>query len=181
MKAGTIHTVHRTSQCKAAHIIKITFGAPAMNAEMGQPRRERGESEHEPPETEFNAHQPAQDVEMHVNIDFPRLEIEAEDNEEAPTPIAVWQELVEADGPIGVNEDLMAKTRICRNSDDFGDESRRVPVDPQALNPAQDARSLYEDIRIQLVHDFILNNKLSTDAGDKLLDLWTQVSKYLKD
>ncbi len=150
-----------------------------MNAEMGQPRIDRGVSANEPAIPVQNAHEPDPDVEMHVNGDLPDLEIEAEDNEEAPTPIAVWQELVEQDGPIGVTEDLMAKTRICRNSDDFGDESRRVPVDLEAVNPAQDARSLYEDIRIQLVHDFIINNKLSTDAGDQLLDLWTQVNRVI--
>jgi hypothetical protein len=174
-----MHANHRFSLCKSAQFQKITFGAPAVNAEMGQPRIDRGVSANEPAIPVQNAHEPDPDVEMHVNGDLPDLEIEAEDNEEAPTPIAVWQELVEQDGPIGVTEDLMAKTRICRNSDDFGDESRRVPVDLEAVNPAQDARSLYEDIRIQLVHDFIINNKLSTDAGDQLLDLWTQVNRVI--
>jgi hypothetical protein len=170
-----MHQNQRFSHCKAANIKQVTFGAPAVNAEMGQPRRGRRESEDVPAAAE---HEHLPDVPMHVN-DFPALEIEAEDNEEVPTPIAVWQELVELDGPLGVTEDLMAKTRICRNSDDFGDESRRVPVDPERLDLGSHSSSMYEDIRIQLVHDFIINNKLSTDAGDQLLDLWTQVNLAL--
>ncbi len=142
MKAGAIHTIQHNLQCKAAQITK-TFGAPTVNAEMGQPRQERGESEHEPATAALNAREPDQDIEMQVNRDFPCLEIEAEDNEEAPTPIAVWQELVEEDCPIGVNEDLMAKTRICQNSYDFCDESRWVPVDLEANNLGQDTRSIY--------------------------------------
>jgi hypothetical protein len=169
-----MHQKRRFSPCVTAKIIKVTFAAPAVNAEMGQPRRERAESEVEPVSAALAVLEPEQDIEMHVDA-VPELEIEGEDNEEAPTPIAVWQELVEQDGPIGVTEDLMAKTRICRNSDDLGDESRRIPVDPERIDLGQDSCSIYEDIRIQLVHDFIINNKLSSDSGDQLLDLWTKV------
>ncbi len=42
---------------------------------------------------------PDPDIEMHVE-DVAVLEIEAEDNKEAPTHIAVWLELVEYDEPI---------------------------------------------------------------------------------
>ncbi len=65
------------------------------------------------------------------------MENEAEDNEEAPTPIAVWQELMEQGSPIGVTEDLMARTLICQNSYDFGDESLLVPVDLEAADLGQ--------------------------------------------
>ena len=97
-----MHANQRNSLCKSAQFQKITFGAPAVNAEMGQPRIDRGVSANEPAIPVQNAHEPDPDVEMHVNGDLPDLEIEAEDNEEAPTPIAVWQELVEQDGLIGV-------------------------------------------------------------------------------
>ncbi len=55
------------------------------------------------------------------------MEIDAEDKDQHPTPIAVWSELCEQDGSVGIDADLMHKIRICKNTDDHGDVSRRIP------------------------------------------------------
>ena len=169
-----MHQKHRFSKCKQAKTKEVSFGAPAVNSEMGRARIDTSNSPDNSDNEQIVEQEAEADMEMHVE-DITELAIEAEDNEEAPTPIAVWQELMEVDEPAGVNEELMAKIRICKNSDDFGDESRRKAIDLDNQNPVIDASSAYEDIRIQLVHDFIINNRLSTDAGDKLLELWTKV------
>jgi hypothetical protein len=55
------------------------------------------------------------------------MEIEGEEDDNHPTPIAVWSELIEQDGSVGIDSDLMDKIRKCENPDDNGDASRRVP------------------------------------------------------
>ena len=62
-----------------------------------------------------------------VIIEDVTMELEDEDIDPHPTPIAVWQELVEKDGSVGVDADLLWKSRRCQIPGDEGDESRRIP------------------------------------------------------
>ena len=39
---------------------------------------------------------------------------------------------------------------------------------------------MYEHPELQTIHEYILKNKLSTDASNDLLDLWTLVRKINK-
>jgi hypothetical protein len=51
----------------------------------------------------------------------------------------------------------------------------KVPIQVQ---PPLEASSVYEDINLHHVHDYILNNGLSVAQGDTLLELWSQVRIY---
>ena len=63
-----------------------------------------------------------------MDVEQPDLmEIDGEEDDNFPTPIAVWSELCEQDGSVGLDADLMHKIRNCKVPDDHGDVSRRIP------------------------------------------------------
>jgi hypothetical protein len=82
--------------------------------------------EHAIPAEEIQAvDQPMADEEVH--IEDVNMEIEGEEDDSEPTPIAVWNELMEQDESIGLTQDLLHKIRKCKVPNDGGDASRRTP------------------------------------------------------
>jgi hypothetical protein len=82
--------------------------------------------EHAIPAEEIRAaDQPMADEE--VLIEDVNMEIEGEEDESEPTPIAVWNELMEQDESVGITQDLLHKIRRCKVPNDGGDTSRRTP------------------------------------------------------
>jgi hypothetical protein len=50
-----------------------------------------------------------------------------------------------------------------------------IAVVPENVENTPSVADLYEDISLQQVHSYIIENKLSVEQGDALLALWTKV------
>ncbi len=58
---------------------------------------------------------------------YAAMEIDGDEEDTNPSPIALWAELCEQDHSSCIDADFMAKIRLCSNQDDGGDASRRIP------------------------------------------------------
>ncbi len=61
------------------------------------------------------------------NAPYADMEIDGDEDDSNPSPIALWAELCEQDHSSCIDADFMAKIRSCCNQDDGGDASRRIP------------------------------------------------------
>eukprot|EP00961_Rhodomonas_salina_P094675 1274089-Rhodomonas_salina.1 len=64
-----------------------------------------------------------------------------------------------------ITPELLKKFRTCTDPDDEGDASRRTKVPDRQKEPSG-ASQVYEHPELQTIHEYILKNKLSTDASN---------------
>eukprot|EP00961_Rhodomonas_salina_P023295 313060-Rhodomonas_salina.2 len=86
------------------------------------------------------------------------------DDSRLPDPISVWNELMETSSESEITPELLKKFHTCTDPDDQGDASRRTKVPERAKEPSG-ASGVYEHPELQTIHEYILKNKLSMDAG----------------
>lgn len=95
-------------------------------------------------------------------------------------PVQLWAELVNVEGSLAGEEDLLKRIRTCGDPTDSGDTSRRIPVeqavDQDLLEPEPtDASDFYDSPDLQRLHEYMLKNRLSSNQADELIHLMTDV------
>lgn len=88
----------------------------------------------------------------------------------------LWDDIVSYDGPTGISIDLLRRSRLVYTAPECTDEQRRIKSqETESHENDEDPSTIYEHPLLQQAHEYIIDNKLTTLQGDRLLDLWTQV------